>query len=85
VLEANEALDRVILSGQILEKSVGEHWRSGGTVIRCAVSGTTTKILAVLANDTEVSDVLRLKGTNEAFSVLPMPYSLDSEVTPMGH
>jgi folate-binding protein YgfZ len=72
--DVNHSQSTAIVPGDILEKSVGENWRRGGTVIKSANVAGITKILAVLANDTEVDDVLRLKSNGKTFSVMPLPY-----------
>jgi folate-binding protein YgfZ len=64
--------------GTLLEKSIGENWRRGGIIIQGCMLNQRTKILAVLANDTLVGDVLRLKNTEQRLEVLPLPYPLDN-------
>ena len=79
ILSANEAIGiESIQAGAMLEKAIGENWRRGGIVVRSCVFNQQTKILAVLANDTAVGDVLRLKSTQEGLEVLPLPYPLDN-------
>jgi folate-binding protein YgfZ len=64
--------------GTALEKQAGENWRSGGTVLQSAVYEGNTLMLAVLANDTQIDDVLRLKEFPEQqFTVSALPYKLD--------
>lgn len=64
--------------GVALEKQAGENWRSGGTVLQSAVYEGNTLMLAVLANDTQIDDVLRLKEFPEQqFTVSALPYKLD--------
>lgn len=86
ILKTNEILDLSLLqAGSSLEKQAGENWRSGGTILRSTVVDATdlpskrgTWILAVLANDTQVEDVLRCKEQNQyTFSVQALPYELD--------
>lgn len=61
-----------------LEKMAGENWRSGGTVLQSAELEGNTLLLAVLANDTQTGDVLRLKDAPELqFEVGALPYKLD--------
>lgn len=76
ILEANASVETIIEPGAILEKAIDENWRRSGTVIRSASFNNTTRILAVLPNDTEVDDVLRLKSSLDAFTVMPLPYTL---------
>ncbi|MFC4701853.1 tRNA-modifying protein YgfZ [Glaciecola siphonariae] len=67
-----------ISASDILEKPVGENWRKAGTVINSAApKGEATLLLAVLPNDTEVDDVLRLKTSLSEFRVMPLPYALE--------
>ncbi|MBT1452325.1 tRNA-modifying protein YgfZ [Glaciecola sp. XM2] len=67
-----------IAPGATLEKSVGENFRRGGTLLTGANGENGSKVLAVLANDTQVGDVLRLKDSGEQLTVLPLPYSLEN-------
>lgn len=61
-----------------LEKQAGENWRSGGTILQSASASSQTMLLAVLANDTQTGDVLRLKAFPEyQFEVSALPYNLD--------
>lgn len=63
-----------------LEKQAGENWRSGGTVLRSASTDNCSMLLAVLANDTQIGDVLRLKAFPEQkFEVQALPYTLDEK------
>jgi len=65
-------------AGSTLDKKAGDNWRSGGTVLQSAVLEGNTLMLAVLANDTQIDDVLRLKEFPEQqFSVSALPYKLD--------
>ena len=64
--------------GDVLEKQAGENWRSGGTVLQSAMLNDKTFVFAVLANDTQTGDVLRLKALPEhTFEVSALPYKLD--------
>jgi folate-binding protein YgfZ len=64
--------------GDSLEKQAGENWRSGGTVLQSSVLNDKTVAFAVLANDTQTGDVLRLKASPEyTFEVSALPYKLD--------
>lgn len=76
ILQANEPIAHHILAGAALEKAVGDNWRRGGTVIRSARYDGKMRLLAVLANDTAATDMLRLKTSLETFSVIPLPYAL---------
>ena len=60
-----------------LEKQAGEHWRSGGTILRAAVLGEETWLLAVVNNDTTSEDSFRLS-TNPALELIhcDLPYTL---------
>lgn len=67
-----------LLPGVVLEKQAGDNWRSGGTVLQSAIYEGNMLMLAVLANDTQIDDVLRLKAFPEQrFSVSALPYKLD--------
>lgn len=88
ILQSDEILaDSSIGAGKPLEKQAGENWRSGGTILRGAslnqdshpdVNGTW--LLAVLANDTQAGDVLRLKEFPEhQFTVQALPYELQEQ------
>ncbi len=46
--------------GATVEKQLGEHWRSAGTVVRSATLGAETWVMAVVANDTTLAEVHRL-------------------------
>lgn len=60
-----------------LEKQVGEHWRSGGTILRSAVLSEETWLLAIVNNDTTAEDVFRLS-TNPALELIhcDLPYTI---------
>ncbi|MAD17456.1 MAG: tRNA-modifying protein YgfZ [Alteromonadaceae bacterium] len=76
ILKADESVN--LLPGDNLEIPVGENWRKGGTVLRSATLGKETWLLAVVANDTEVNSVMRLKDQpNAVFTVQSLPYSLE--------
>jgi folate-binding protein YgfZ len=76
ILMTSEKVD--IKNGDLLERQVGENWRRGGTVLSSSTYNSKTWILAVLPNDTNMSDVLRLKDEpNALFEVQPLPYSLE--------
>ena len=78
ILEAPASDEIEIRPGDTLEKSVGENWRRGGTVIKASNVDGVMRLLAVLANDTELNDVLRLKASEQVFSVMPLPYAIES-------
>ncbi|QCZ93021.1 tRNA-modifying protein YgfZ [Salinimonas iocasae] len=64
----------------MLEKQLGENWRRGGAIIRCAKLGHETWLMAVLNNDTSEQDVFRIKDTSSpTFSCQPLPYSVEQE------
>ncbi|MGQ8365085.1 tRNA-modifying protein YgfZ [Glaciecola sp. 1036] len=77
LLEADQVLEN-LNAGDTLEKQIGDNWRRSGTLIRSAVDDSTTRVLAVLPNDTEYSDVLRLKDSEVTFTVLPHPYEFSN-------
>ena len=60
-----------------LEKAIEDNWRRGGTVVHAANVENNLSLLAVLSNDTQVGDVLRLKEFPDAlFTVAELPYEL---------
>lgn len=68
-----------LAAGDLLEKQLGDNWRRGGTVIRASEYRGSSQILAILANDTEVGDILRSKvNPEQVFTVQPLPYSLEN-------
>jgi len=78
ILESLSSNDDEIRSADVLEKPVGENWRRGGAVINSASVNGKTSMLAVLANDSEVGDVLRLKSSPASkFEIQALPYTLD--------
>ena len=65
------------LTGEQLEYQIGENWRPGGKILRSAVSSDQTWIFAVLANDTEIGSIFRVKSSpNTIFTAQALPYSL---------
>ncbi|WP_395340953.1 tRNA-modifying protein YgfZ [Ningiella sp. W23] len=72
----SDSLD--IQPGDIIEKAVGNNFRRGGVVVRCAKANGKTKLLAVLSNDTSNSDVLRLKESQVPLNLEALPYSLET-------
>ncbi|GBL04698.1 tRNA-modifying protein YgfZ [Glaciecola sp. KUL10] len=90
ILKSEEVLaDSSIAAGKALEKQAGENWRSGGTILRGASLHQTSQadsngtwLLAVLANDTQVGDVLRLKELPEhQFTVQSLPYEIKEQTS----
>ena len=64
-------------AGDNLEIQLGENWRPAGKILRSATLKGQSWLLAVLAHDTEVGAVMRLKESPESvFTVLPQPYAL---------
>ena len=65
------------LSGEQLEYQIGENWRPGGKILCSAVDSDQTWIFAVLANDTEVGSIFRVKSSpNIIFVTQALPYTL---------
>lgn len=75
IFKLPEAVTDIAAAG--LEKRAGEHWRSGGTILRTAVLGEETWILAIVSNDTSTDDAFRLT-TNPAIELIhcDLPYTL---------
>ncbi len=67
--------------GDSIEVKIDESWRRGGTILRVVKlendQSTEFKGLAVMANDTAVGSVLRLKGSQQELSIQPLPYSIE--------
>ena len=64
--------------GATIDKQVGDNWRKGGTVLREASLTNETWLLAVLANDTQTGDELRLgEDQPTIFKTLDIPYSIE--------
>ncbi|MCW8092910.1 CAF17-like 4Fe-4S cluster assembly/insertion protein YgfZ [Alteromonas sp. ASW11-130] len=60
-----------------IELQLGENWRKGGVVVRNASLRDETWVLAVVANDTELSATFRLSGTPQVtFSPQEIPYPI---------
>ncbi|MBU3021871.1 folate-binding protein YgfZ [Aestuariibacter sp. A3R04] len=75
-----EALD--VSPGDTIEKSLGENWRRGGTIIRKAVLGSETWLMAVLPNDTATDTLHRLSATPQIeFKPLALPYPIEATST----
>lgn len=65
-------------AGDSLERSVGENWRKGGTIVagyRFADGQATA--LVVLPNDLDEGTAFRLAGTEDVWHQQALPYSLD--------
>ncbi|MEW9798756.1 CAF17-like 4Fe-4S cluster assembly/insertion protein YgfZ [Alteromonas sp. CYL-A6] len=69
-------------AGDTLEKQLGDNWRRGGNVIRCATLGEETWLMAVLANDTGEHDAHRLAGTPDV-TMTPhtLPYTIEQHTS----
>ncbi|WP_340676944.1 tRNA-modifying protein YgfZ [Paraglaciecola sp.] len=64
-------------AGESLEIQLGENWRPAGKILRSATLKEQSWLLAVLAHDTEIGTVMRLKESPETlFTVLPQPFEL---------
>ena len=64
ILKSNSARDSnstLPASGDILEKAVGENWRRGGTIVHVSHFDGVLYVLAVLSNDSEAGEQLRVK------------------------
>ncbi|MBD3587302.1 tRNA-modifying protein YgfZ [Salinimonas sp. HHU 13199] len=69
-----------VKADSLVEKQLGENWRRGGSIIRRAVLGDETWLMAVLNNDTRDEDVFRIKDTTSpTFSCQSLPYSVEQE------
>ncbi len=69
-----------ITAGDTVEKQLGENWRRGGNVVRCATLANESWFMAVLANDTGYDDAHRLAAQPE-YEITPhaLPYSIAQE------
>jgi folate-binding protein YgfZ len=75
VLQSDSIINN--LSGELLEYQIGENWRPGGKILRSGSDSGKTWIFAVLANDTEVGSVFRVKSSpNTIFVAQALPYPL---------
>lgn len=71
-----------VSAGDSIEKSLGDNWRRGGTVIRSAVLSNETWLMAVLPNDTSEDTLHRLaSATQVEFKPLSLPYSIEATTT----
>ena len=66
------------VAGDAIERSVGENWRKGGTIVSafCYEDGHTLA-LAILPND--LDDDTQFKLQESIWAKMPLPYSLDDE------
>ena len=67
--------------GDIIEKKLGDNWRKAGDVL--AVYQATNKqsyIQGVLANDIDDATELRIKAQTSNLSILPLPYTLNTDI-----
>ena len=69
---------QTITAGDTLEKAVEDNWRRGGTVIAATHTDEDVFVLAVLSNDSQIGEQLRLKATPEqTLSIMPLPYTIN--------
>lgn len=64
-------------AGNNIEIQLGDNWRRGGVINRVAHVNGKLLALAVMANDTEVGSVIRLKDTDMTMTVESMPYQIN--------
>ena len=77
ILEGDcETLPEQAIVGKLLEIQLDENWRRGGVINRACFDNGRLYILAVMANDTEVGSVVRLKDTEVHLKVCELPYTL---------
>lgn len=70
--------DQCPQAGDALERSVGENWRKGGTIIAGYQFADNQAIALVgLPNDLEEDSQFRLAGQEAIWHKLPLPYSLE--------
>lgn len=75
ILSANDKVTSC--AGDLLEMQIGENWRRAGTVLRAASLSDQTWLLAVLPNDLDMTQKLRLKDNPEqTFTLQPLPYEV---------
>jgi len=66
--------------GDALERSVGENWRKGGTIIAAYKFADNQAIALVgLPNDLDEDSQFRLAGQDASWHKLPLPYSLEDD------
>ena len=67
-----------IMPGDILEKAISDNWRRGGSVMHIGSYNNQCYLLAVLSNDSNVGETLRLKEVPDVlFTIRELPYSID--------
>ena len=73
--------ERCPKAGDVLERSVGDNWRKGGTIIAgYQFSDQQSLALVVLPNDLEEGTAFRLADEPESrWQQLPLPYSLEED------
>ena len=65
-------------AGDSLERSVGENWRKGGTIVAgYQFADNQATALVVLPNDLDEGTTFRLAGTENVWHQQALPYSLD--------
>lgn len=80
ILRATAPVNTLPTAGDTVEIQLGENWRKAGTLLRLAASPNNTNnvvAMAVLANDTEIGTILKVKGTDTQFTVESLPYELN--------
>ena len=66
------------IAGDAIERSVGESWRKGGTIVSAfRYEDGHTLALAILPND--LDDDTQFKLQESIWAKMPLPYSLDDE------
>lgn len=65
------------IAGSLLEIQLDDNWRRGGIINRACIDKGQLYVLAVMANDTEVGSVVRLKDTELHLKVCELPYTLN--------
>ncbi len=69
--------DHAVKPADTIDLQLGENWRKGGVIIRCASLPKETWLLAVVANDTEQSATFRLTDKPDVtFSPIKLPYAI---------
>ena len=59
-----------------IEKQLGDNWRRSGVINRIGRVEGQTVMLAVLPNDTQTGETLRIKDTELYFTVQALPYDI---------
>jgi len=73
-----ETLPETATVGSNVEISLEDNWRRAGTINRVSHINGKLNILAVMANDTELGSVVRLKDTEVLLNVCALPYSINN-------